>query len=106
MGLEPVGNGEPVTGVNAPHVVLIEYTEILFEPLFATNRNFPLESMAKAVGFVPGVVREDDSVRAPELESIPKREMSPLAWFAAWTNFFEGWIETPSGVDPPENGEP
>ena len=83
MGLEPVGNGEPVTGVNAPLLLLIEYTEILLEPLLATNRKSPLESMAKAVGFVPAVVREDDSVRAPELESIPKREMSPSAWFAA-----------------------
>jgi len=79
IGLELVGNGEPVTGVSTPLVVLIEYTEILLEPLLATNRKFPLEFMAKAVGSVPAVVREEDSVRAPELESMLNREMSPPA---------------------------
>ena|SRR5215469_9068355 len=77
IGLSPAGKGEAATGVNAPLAESIEYTEISFDPMLAANRNLPAESIAKAEGSVPAVVREEASVRAPVLESIVKSEMFP-----------------------------
>jgi len=92
MGRDPAGNGEPVTAANAPVLASIEYTDTLLEPLLATNRNFPFESIAKEEGFEPAAARDEASVKAPLVESIVKREMSPPPSLATYTNFFDGCI--------------
>ena len=99
-----MGKGVP-TGVSAPVPASMENTEMLFEPAFPTYRKVPAESMASSVGAVPTFVRGVTSVSAPALE-IVNNETSPSPAFAAYKNFFDGWMRIDCTAGPAVIGLP
>jgi hypothetical protein len=58
-----VVNGEPGTAFSM--LPLIENTEMLLDPWFATNRNLPPGSMASPMGVVPAFVVVATAVSDP-----------------------------------------
>ena len=70
-GTVPAGNGDPFISVRAPFAALMLNTETLFEPPFATYKNFPDKSTVTSFGPVPAANGEPATgVNAPVDEFI------------------------------------
>src|SRR5712691_1537123 len=85
VGLVPEANGDPLTVVRAP-VLVILYAETLFDPLLATKAKLPVGSAEMAAGAVPVAKGEPATgVSAPLPGFMLKAETVISCRFVAYT---------------------